>query len=267
MVTDAGPLLGKFRINVPGMRVRGRVLSVGSTTAPPSDMDLLPDQPYLSNLCSPLPAWQLIHCETYTTDGTPYSEAWPTVLDGGARRPVRVGDRISVRGDWVYDNGLHDADEKAAPGTIIDRGLLRAYLPKVELHPYANDDSITLVDDAAPVQEHFACLCAPFYAEVYDGKWWWNRFLGIDMHVVNSTVDPKRLQTWDFAPPPLPAGGIAGTTHRLDVQETVLLREGTSGSNLLTGPEGLRVMLMAEGDQIDAPSRFLGRYVLQWVAL
>ena len=266
MLIDTGPQVSKFRINVPDARVRGRVLRVGSTTAPPSDMDISPDAPYL-NLCLPPPAPQAVHCEAYTYDGSPYTEAWPTVIDGGARRNVRVGDRIMIKGTYVFDNGLHSSDESASPGSIVQRGLLRGYRPKVEFHPYANDDTIVLLDDSALLQEHWVACVAPFYGEVYDGKWWWNRVLGIDMHIVKETIANERKQSWRFPAPPLPAGATAAWTHRLEVAETIVNQVGTAESRVLTDQGGAEVQVQVAGTDMNAPAMFLARYLLQWVPI
>lgn len=261
---------GKFTCLFSDTELRGVVASISGST-----FDVTPDANYGHLVANPY--WTTVHCETYSTAcrASPEWEAdngvMPMVTDGGSRRGLQTGDRIVVRGAWVYDNVIHQDEAANNPNLEFYRGTLLTWRIKTELHPYI-PGTIALIHDPGPgdANQQTLTVVAPRYTEVYAdthgvGGSFWNTLIGMADHIVQETVSTSIAVNWMVAAPPLPTGGTAGVTHELAFTEEIAAGSNSlsNRSVALTG-SGLGIQGTLVGTDILNPARFQAKYTVFW---
>jgi hypothetical protein len=151
-------LTEKFQVLVRDATISGVVTETDGT-----DFDLALDSAFW-RLRLLFPLFPTVHCERYGYDDLP---GLP-----GDTPPLAVGQRIAVSGALVLDNYVHAEERAEHPERIVQRGLLRAFRPKPELHPY--DPASITVDPPTALRT----ASIRWFEETYSPEWIPNRILG-----------------------------------------------------------------------------------------
>lgn len=168
----------------------------------------------------------IIKLETYGLERSPElgrpataaaSDGPPSVLENGATRPLRVHDRVRVRGQYVFDYSHPMYWEFPTPSFVEHRGIYELGYCHAEIHPYRYD-SIALLDQLDPIEKtrERHLVAAPIYPARYTTTWFGNLLGGRKGVLDEDTRLQARTARFTLIAPPRPQENMA---LDLDIEE------------------------------------------------
>jgi hypothetical protein len=244
---------------VPDLNYRN-LLIFGNTHVPSSDSKNFPRwkemQDTMRQKCgiilSPPETHPIIRLEKYgysygAIPSTPHEGVPPNVFD--LNRPVEECDHVQIRGLYALDHG-HSMYHDTACIPSADSGSFDTCTPHAELHPYQVYDP-NFVQRVKPLQPgdtniETHTVVVPYYTRFYDHDWY-NKYFGVAGYVVDNSKQLRTNADWFIEAPPPPVEGCHGGCE-LDVQESVILKQGQASSTVNKESNGARIHVQASAD-------------------